>query len=57
MVCNCGTSTDTLSVNILDGVFIERTHTYLLDTYLGVELLEIRTYMSSTLVNTAKEFF
>ena len=52
VVFNFGTNTDTLSVHVLGSVFGERTHTYLLDAYLGVELVNIRKYISSALVNT-----
>ena len=37
-------------------VFGAHTHTFLFDTYLGVELLGIRTFFSLPLVNTTKEF-
>lgn len=51
-----GTNADTVAVNILDSVFGGHTHTFLFDTYLGVELLGIRIFFSLPLVNTAKEF-
>lgn len=37
-------------------VFGAHTHTFLFDTYLGVELLGIRIFFSLPLVNTTKEF-
>lgn len=51
-----GTNADSVAVNILDSAFGEHTHTVLFDTYLRVELLGIRIFFSSALVNTAKEF-
>ena len=51
-----GTKADTVAVNILDSVFGEFKHTFLFDTYLGVELLGVRIFFSLPLVNTAEEF-
>ena len=45
-----------MAVHILDKIFGAYTHTFLFDTYLGVELLDVRMCVASALVNTARVF-